>query len=182
VRLRRIFDILRTLCFFAGIIAAIVYFNQRNLEVLSGKPVIIDGDSLKLEGQELRLIGIDAPEYSQTCKNADQITVYQCGKLAREHLIKLLSVGKLSCEGSQQDKYDRLLAICMVDGFEINSQMVSDGWALAFGSYYKEETSAEKAKRGVWAGEFQTPSAWRKDAKEAHSVDWLSNLYDRLFK
>lgn len=43
-----------------------------------GDVYVVDGDSLKLGEQNVRLAHIDAPEYYQTCKRADKST-YNCG-------------------------------------------------------------------------------------------------------
>jgi len=180
VRLNWLRDIIRTVLLFVLILGAIGVLNRANTEILTGKPIAIDGDSLRLNGKEIRLLDIDAPEYTQTCKSLSDNAVYNCGRNAARHLRKMLSSNAVSCEGSEIDKYDRLLAICHAGDIEINRQMVSDGWAVSFGAYFKEEKQAEEAKRGLWAGEFQLPSAWRRDAKEARSVNWFSGLLNRL--
>ena len=42
--------------------------NNKNLQEISGIFTAIDGDSLRIKnGQEIRLLEIDAPEYNQTC-------------------------------------------------------------------------------------------------------------------
>lgn len=44
--------------------------------------------------------------------------------------------------------------------------MVSNGWALAYRrysiEYVDDETTAETAERGLWAGEFIEPWEWRR--------------------
>lgn len=181
MRLNRFRDIIRTLLLFAAIIGAIVGLNRSNTETFQGSASVIDGDSIKLNGKEIRLLGIDAPEYAQTCKSAQNDQVYNCGKNAARNLRQLLSAGNVNCKGSEFDKYERFLAVCYSGDVEINRKMVSDGWAVSFGAYYDEERQAEEAKRGVWAGEFQSPSEWRKDAREAHSVSLIQSILDRLF-
>ena len=42
---------------------------------------VIDGDSLTIGDKEIRLIGIDAPEYNQTCFD-DNNSEYDCGQEA----------------------------------------------------------------------------------------------------
>lgn len=167
---------------FALILVAIGYFTQLNQEVVYGNAIVIDGDSIRLNGQEIRLLGIDAPEYKQICKTSDNTTQYNCGKIAREKLRRLISANRVMCEGAEFDKYDRLLAICKVGEVEINRQLVLEGWAVAFGAYYQEEAAAENTKKGLWAGEFQSPSQWRRDARDAHSVNVISRLYEKIFK
>lgn len=148
---------------------------KQNEVTLRGSYKIIDGDSLILDGRELRLLGIDAPEYRQSCtfKNGNN---YACGKQSRAYLAKLVSSGKLNCTGSQEDKYQRLLANCYVRDLDINATMVKEGWAVSFGDYEREEADARNNQAGVWQGGFESPSRWRENARDMHSSDWLSKL------
>lgn len=142
---------------------------------LEGQYRVIDGDSLVVSGQEIRLLGIDAPEYQQNCTLKNQ-KPYPCGKQARAHLSRLIESGNLECKGWEEDKYQRLLAICSAGDAVINSQMVMDGWAVSYGDYSREETQAKLNQRGVWQGGFESPSDWRERAKDTHSVSWLAKL------
>ena len=48
---------------------------------------IIDADTIYLNGDKVRLSGIDAPETAQTCLD-DNKEIYLCGKKARQKLIQ----------------------------------------------------------------------------------------------
>jgi hypothetical protein len=50
-------------------------------ETIIGRASVIDGDTIEIRGQRIRLHGIDAPESSQTYKDADGRT-YRCGQRA----------------------------------------------------------------------------------------------------
>ena len=43
----------------------------------------IDGDSLTVDGKEVRLHGIDAPEFNQTCKKGGQDWALACAGMTR---------------------------------------------------------------------------------------------------
>jgi endonuclease YncB( thermonuclease family) len=126
---------------------------------LTGAAEVIDGDSLRIAGVEMRLKGIDAPEYMQTCTVSGRESA--CGREARNALRKLVQRGLVTCIGDERDRYHRLLVICRVRGAEINAVMVREGHAVAFGQYEAEEAQAKAAFAGLWAGEFERPRAWR---------------------
>ena len=69
------------------------------------------------------------------------------------------------CKGDKRDRYKRLIAVCYVVFLNINEQMVTDGWALAYRKYSKDYVRAEmlaKSRReGMWRGTFEPPWEWR---------------------
>ncbi|MFM9974880.1 MAG: thermonuclease family protein [Beijerinckiaceae bacterium] len=141
----------------AGILYLLSGAPQRDI---TGAAEAIDGDSLRLAGEEMRLKGIDAPEFSQTCQVARQTV--DCGRESRAALRKLLRSGLVTCIGGERDRFGRLLVSCRVRGVDINAAMVRDGQAMAFGGYDQEEAEAKAAFRGLWAGEFERPQDWRR--------------------
>ncbi len=174
-RNNKIKDFLSTLLLLGGMAVSAAWLARQNEVTLLGQYKIIDGDSLVVNGQEIRLLGIDAPEYRQMCVMENE-TSYPCGKQSRSHLSRLAKKGKLECKGWEEDKYQRLLAICTVNELELNVQMVIDGWAVSYGDYGREEASAKKRKIGIWKGGFESPSTWRSNEGERHSVNWLSKF------
>ncbi len=66
-------------------------------------------------------------------------------------------------------RYGRLIAICFIDGKDLNALMVSEGWALAYRDYSEKyvprENAARKARKGVWAMQFVPPWEWRRGAR-----------------
>lgn len=129
---------------------------------IAGRAFVGDGDSLELNGVRVRLIGIDAPEYGQTCVRDGQ--EYHCGHAARNFLKKLISGRPVVCKGRDNDRFGRFLAVCRAGETVLNPAMVHAGWAVGFGGYGTEENEARGAGRGLWAGDFQLPRDWR-DAK-----------------
>ncbi len=168
-------DFFMTLLLFGAMAAGSVWLAKQSEVTLQGQYKVIDGDSLVLNGQEIRLLGIDAPEYRQTCTLLDG-KIYPCGKHARTHLSQLVKKGKLECKGWEEDKYQRLLAVCTVNEVEINVQMVMDGWAVSYGDYESEERVAKERRLGVWRGGIESPSSWRERERGTHSISWLSKL------
>lgn len=143
------------------LIAPILAVSARAGEI-EGTPKPVDGDSFEIE---IRIFGIDTPEISQTCKDADGGD-YPCGQVAADALAALMNGKTVTCEKQDQDKrYGRPVAICYADGLDVGAEMVERGLAVAYRKYsYKyvpHEQRARAAKRGLWAGEFEMPWDYR---------------------
>ncbi|WP_291160639.1 thermonuclease family protein [Hyphomicrobium sp.] len=126
---------------------------------ISGAARPIDGDSLFVGGNEVRLLGIDAPEGRQTCSRGDQ--TWNCGDEAKLELARAIGGEIVSCDVRERDRYGRLLARCTAGGRDINAAMVQAGMAVAYGGYAEDEADARSSRRGVWSGEFEEPQKWR---------------------
>lgn len=124
---------------------------------------VVDGDSLFIGKREIRLSGIDAPEYKQECFDAGGKS-YRCGLKALEYLKSLVNAS-LRCEVVAVDRYHRDVSVCYEDGRDINAQMVSAGWAVAYTRYIRdyedEEAAARLNRRGIWQGRFMKPELYR---------------------
>lgn len=128
---------------------------------LKGAARAIDGDSLFVGRQEVRMQGIDAPEGRQICQRDDR--PWDCGNAAREELRRLIGKNLVECRVSDRDKHERFLATCFAGGSNLNAAMVEAGMAVAYGGYRREEAAAKAARRGLWASEFQRPRDWRAE-------------------
>ncbi|MCB1505205.1 MAG: thermonuclease family protein [Hyphomicrobiaceae bacterium] len=130
-------------------------------QVLSGFAKVIDGDSLRVDGGEVRLKDIDAPEGRQTCERDGK--EWDCGEEARRKLTALIGGQKVTCHSIERDKHNRFLAYCEAQGRSLNEAMVETGMALSYGGYRSNEQSAKASRRGLWAGQFQKPRDWRRE-------------------
>ena len=140
-------------------------------ETWTGVPQIIDGDSLVIAGQGMRLHNVDAFETEQFCTRDGQ--EYRCGLEATFALIGLVQDREVSCEGRIRDQYGRVLAKCRAGGIDLGSAMVRSGWAMAEwrAEYRPDQEHAKQARLGAWAGTFQRPKDWRRDRRNASSGD-----------
>ena len=130
-----------------------------------------DGDLLRVGNQRIRLIGIDAPELTQTCRDARGGT-WDCGRAAKARLAELVAGGNVSCTARDTDHYGRTLASCSAGGIDLGRAMVRDGLALATDDrYWHAQTAARVARRGLWQGDFETPQEWRKRYLRADRQD-----------
>ena len=139
---------------------------------LSGIGRSIDGDSLKVGETEVRLYGIDAPEFTQTCLRDGRS--WECGSDAAYQLSKLVNGKQVSCTSLGADTFGRTLARCKVGEVDLNRTMVATGYALAYRRYSMDYVSAEEsaklAKRGIWIGTFELPSHVRH-AEEDYIIE-----------
>jgi endonuclease YncB( thermonuclease family) len=110
---------------------------------------MIDGDTLDLGGQRIRLWGIDAPEARQQCQGRDGRT-YSCGRDATAVLSDLVRGKRTECGKRDQDRFSaRWLSVCRTEAGEINA-MVRRGWAVDYGRFsggpYRAEEAAARAE------------------------------------
>src|SRR5512147_1517926 len=64
-------------------------------EAITGRAKVVDGDSLEIGSDRVRLFGIDAPEGRQDCRRNGQ--VWRCGDDAAAQLRKLVQGATLRC-------------------------------------------------------------------------------------
>lgn len=132
---------------------------------VAGQATVVDGDTLEIHGERIRLFGIDAPETRQLC--ADPFgNAHRCGKIAAWTLDGFIGQAVVTCIGDERDRYKRLIAVCYADGADLGALLVERGLAVAYRkyslTYVPQEETAKAAGRGLWAGKFDMPWDWRK--------------------
>ena len=132
-------------------------------QLLSGPARVIDGDTLDLGHERLRLHGIDAPETGQSCRDAAGRS-WDCGAAAGARLAELVR-GGLRCEGRDTDRYGRIVARCTAGGRDVAGVLVAEGLAFAYRKYSRDyvalEDRARAERRGIWAGRAERPETVR---------------------
>lgn len=134
-------------------------------EPIAGQTSIIDGDTIEIHGQRIRLWGIDAPESSQLCRNANS-DLYRCGADAANKLAGFTTGKVVSCVPVDRDRYGRTVARCAVGDIDIAEWLVRSGLALdwprySHGRYGVAQEDANRAGRGIWAGTWAPPWEYR---------------------
>ncbi len=155
-RLKRDFLILLLFLLLAAVYSW--FHPQGEPETVAGGFRAVDGDTLTIEGMRIRIRGIDAPERRQLCGAGS--SRWPCGLAAGRALAARLP--GLSCRLEGRDKYRRRLATCTMPSGDLGAEMVRNGFAVAYGSYQREEAEARAAGRGIWSGPFERPEDWRK--------------------
>ncbi len=148
------------------------------LAEIAGRPKIIDGDTIEVQGQAIRLYGIDAPELGQACTIKER--TYDCGMVARTALLDLTAGVAVTCQVVSakvvsaepgRAAEDGRLGRCFAQGYDLSEGMAYTGWALALPEvserYLVFEERAQAAGRGLWKGHFVMPWDWRGGARLA---------------
>lgn len=157
--LRRIFLTVVLLCTFQLVSA----------EVLNGTVVgISDGDTITVldnssKEHKVRLMGVDAPEKSQSFGNE-----------AKKTLSNYIYKKEVTVEYKKYDKYKRIVGKVRLGEEDICLHMIRDGMAWHYTEYEKEQSNADRAlyreaevkardlKVGLWhQSDAVKPSAFR---------------------
>ena len=125
---------------------------------------ITDGDTIKVNGEKIRVSGIYTPELKQIC--IKQGVKKPCGITAKQILIDKIADNNVTCVKEGKDQYKRTLAECFVNNQSLSSYLVRSGYAFAYRRYSKkfipDEDYAKINKLGMWSMEFDYPWDWRK--------------------
>ena len=153
--------------FFIVFFYLVLSTSVQSQKLIKGKAKVIDGDTIHIGNNKIRLHGIDAPEQKQTC--TIEGNEWNCGLDATIFLSNLINRKSVNCRVNDIDQYKRLVAVCFIDNININQIMIISGWAIAYRYYskdfIKEEEIAKKNKIGIWRGTFEEPYIYRKKNK-----------------
>lgn len=116
---------------------------------IQGMASVIDGDTIEIHGEQVRLNGFDTPESGARCA---AVNVYQAAGFG---LADFIGTQTVECALSGKDRYGRHIGTCSVGGAELGEHMVSTGWGRDWPRYSKrayadEEKTAREAKAGIW--------------------------------
>ncbi len=114
-----------------------------------GATAVIDGETMRLAGQVVRLREIDAPERGVPCRGG-----MDCGGAATTVLAQLVRERPVACRLAGQDRQGRPFAACDAGGIDLNRAIIASGWARP-GTRVPElaglEVQARQQGIGLWA-------------------------------
>ena len=88
--------------------------------VIEGPAYVTDGDTITIQGTQVRLYGIDAPELD-----------HPYGKKAKWAMVRLCRGHRIRAEVAEEDTYGRTVAKCFLpDGSDLSAEMVKLGLAI----------------------------------------------------
>lgn len=147
-------------------------------QTLSGIVRVIDADTIELSGPDnIRLIGIDAAESDQTCRDGGG-AVLPCGAMATDAARAAYDGRSARCDVEGRDRHGRPLAVCHVDGVDMNAELVRAGLARIYRQdmryedrrYFEQQKEAILLSRGLWAYEMQDPAAYRAERRAGRTT------------
>ncbi len=133
-------------------------------EEVNGVAVVVDGDTLVVDGMRFDLFALDAPEPEQVCEADGKL--WACGEDAARVLNRIIAGRLVSCKAIGTNAEGVARGICRI-GFEgLNREMAAAGMALSppdgAAIYTAEEAAARAYPRGLWASRFVPPWEWRE--------------------
>lgn len=121
-----------------------------------GSITVVDGETLEIQNQSIKLWGVDAPDLDQICHDGQGVA-YNCGKEAASALSRWLAeLQPVQCEPRGNDNAGNVVAICYTStGDDIAGWMVRNGYAIDWpkysnGFYAVPQNEAQQAKNGIW--------------------------------
>ncbi len=134
---------------------------------IEGTATAVAGDILRLNGQTIRLSGVEAPELDQDCGGQGRERRWRCGEAARAQLRDLVRGKQVRAElGAGGER-----GLCKIGANDIAAELVSRGHVFAhqglFSSYGRLEQDARNARLGLWRGTAERPGEYRNRLWEA---------------
>jgi endonuclease YncB( thermonuclease family) len=149
---------------------------------ITGEPYAISGDVIQVNGYNIRLFGIDAPESDQRCMSRTG-RPYHCGQKAANELKRMLGQNNVTCK-IMQKRGRNVIGTCSIGAYDLGVALVSSGWAVAYQQYSRVyvpyEEQARNQGKGLWSGQFYMPWDWR--AQKSRKAKVKVNVTKQKFK
>jgi len=110
------------------------------------KVYVIDGDTVVIARERIRLLGIDAPETREARCERERVAGYE----TTARVVDLLRFGRIvDIRRQGHDQYGRTLAHIVIDGRDLGEQLVREKLALP----YRSGAEAQAARLTHWCGQ-----------------------------
>jgi endonuclease YncB( thermonuclease family) len=118
--------------------------------VLAGLAFVIDGDTLDIGRDRIRLHAINAPERNETG-----------GREATTALRSIIAGRPVRCVWDGTKTHRRYVAVCTVGSIDLGRELVRRGYAAACPRfsrrYVKDERRAKAQRLGIWRAGYTKP-------------------------
>lgn len=125
---------------------------------------VVDGRTLRIDGQTMRLAGIKTPVPGQQCVREGRLE--PCGDQAAAALAKIVTLSVKPLECRTTDDGEPGTVTCLIEGRDVAETLVKQGRAIGIGERYAEaEQQARTANLGLWGSEWVDPEKWVAGAR-----------------
>lgn len=126
--------------------------------------IVLDGNTIQIDGRVVQLYGIDAPELGQHCERGDRLV--NCGLTAAFELSKFIGmqIAPVRCV-PRKDGTGGDLRVCTVGHENVAKVLLRNGSVVAIPNsdpdYLEAERYARVARLGLWHMKLVPPWDWR---------------------
>jgi endonuclease YncB( thermonuclease family) len=112
-------------------------------------PIVVAASTIKAEGRDIHLAGIDAPAFDERCGEGE--AAWPCGRMARAALRRFIRGRAIECDVPEGADGIPDPATCRCGGEDIAAWLVASGWARRDGDLFgDEEDAAREGELGLW--------------------------------
>lgn len=126
---------------------------------IEGKATVMSPVKLKVNGTEVVLYGVEAPEATQSCGSRS------CAASAKNALQKLVQGKGVVCATSGKSADGSASGTCQIDGVDVAGQIVRAGHVFSdtglFATYASAEREARNQRLGIWRSGGERPAEHR---------------------
>lgn len=114
--------------FCAAIVLCLIFLEiPGQSQPVVGQVRIIDGDTIRIGSEKIRLMGFDTPELDARCAREKKLALK-----AQERLRSLIDNGELTIRRHGEDRWGRTLAYVRTDGQDVGSILISENLARPY--------------------------------------------------
>jgi endonuclease YncB( thermonuclease family) len=139
----------------AAFLAGALTAAPAHAQTVTGRATVIDGGTLEVRGERIRLAGIGEVADDHVCERTDDER-WRCGPRALNALDEFLEESIVSCVVKSRDASGEAAAVCSASGLDLGLWLIRNGLAQpapasASNRYRQAEAEAKAARRGMWS-------------------------------
>ena len=153
--------------------ALLLLASPASAQTIAGRASVINGDTIQINDEIIRLLDIDAPESGQYCfKKLQSLTegAWPCGLQAALALSDWIGEQIIACKVTDKETttvHELWLAHCDAAGQDLATWLAANGWGVPnvdckCDAVRDAAHHARAAQLNIWTSAFTLPWDWRK--------------------